>query len=217
MTATPLRRDNRITYRYFGNPIYTYSLRDGIQDGFLAPYRVRRVVSSVDAEGWRPTREQIDRYGRTIPDKLYGTPEFEKAISLKTRTEAVARHLTEYMKENDRWAKTIIFCVDQEHADDMRRELNNLNSDLTKENDDYVVRIVSDEGDIGRGHLDRFMDIETKTPVLVTTSQLLTTGVDVPLCKNIVLFRIVNSMTDFKQIIGRGTRVRDDYGKLSSR
>jgi type I restriction enzyme, R subunit len=214
MTATPLRRDNRITYRYFGNPVYTYTLQDGIQDGFLAPYRVRRVVSSVDAEGWRPTREQIDRYGRTIPDKLYGTPEFEKAISLKARTEAVARHLTEYMKENDRWAKTIIFCVDQEHADDMRHELNNLNCDLTKAHDDYVVRIVADEGEIGRGHLDRFMDIETKTPVLVTTSQLLTTGVDVPLCKNIVLFRIINSMTDFKQIIGRGTRVRDDYGKL---
>jgi type I restriction enzyme R subunit len=118
------------------------------------------------------------------------------------------------MKTNDRWAKTIVFCVDQEHADDMRRELNNLNSDLTKEYPDYVTRIVSDEGDIGRGYLDRFMDIETQTPVLVTTSQLLTTGVDVPLCKNIVLFRVVNSMTDFKQIIGRGTRVRDDYGKL---
>jgi type I restriction enzyme R subunit len=214
MTATPLRRDNRTTYRYFGNPVYTYSLREGIQDGFLAPYRVRRVVSSVDAEGWRPTKEQIDRYGRTIPDKLYGTPEFEKAISLKARTEAVAKHLAEYMKNNDRWAKTIVFCVDQEHADDMRRELNNLNSDLAKDYPDYVTRIVSDEGDIGRGYLDKFMDIETQTPVLVTTAQLLTTGVDVPLCKNIVLFRVVNSMTDFKQIIGRGTRVRDDYGKL---
>ena len=214
MTATPLRRDNRITYRYFGNPVYTYTLREGIQDGFLAPFRVRRIVPSVDAEGWRPTKEQLDRYGRTIPDKLYGTPEFEKIVSLKARTEAVATHLTDYMKSTDRWAKTIIFCVDQEHADDMRRELNNLNSDLTKDHPDYVVRIVSDEGDVGRGHLDRFMDIETETPVLVTTSQLLTTGVDVPLCKNIVLFRIVNSMTDFKQIIGRGTRVRDDYGKL---
>jgi type I restriction enzyme R subunit len=214
MTATPLRRDNRITYRYFGNPVYTYSLREGIQDGFLAPFRVRRVVSSVDAEGWRPTKEQLDRYGRTIPDKLYGTPEFEKAISLKARTEAVARHLTEYLKSKDRWAKTIVFCVDQEHADDMRRELNNLNTDLTKDHSDYVVRIVSDEGDTGRGYLDKFMDIEARTPVVVTTSQLLTTGVDVPLCKNIVLFRIVNSMTDFKQIIGRGTRVRDDYGKL---
>jgi type I restriction enzyme R subunit len=149
MTATPLRKDNRATYRYFGNPVYTYSLRDGIQDGFLAPYRVRRIVSTVDAEGWRPTREQIDRYGRTIPDKLYGTPEFEKIISLKARTEAVARHLTDYMKSNDRWARTIVFCVDQEHADDMRRELVNLNSDLMKDNPNYVVRIVSDEGDLG--------------------------------------------------------------------
>ncbi len=105
MTATPLRRDNRITYRYFGNPVYTYSLREGIQDGFLAPFRVRRIVSSVDAEGWRPTKEQIDRYGRTIPDKLYGTPEFEKAVSLKARTEAVAKHLTEYMKSTDRLGK----------------------------------------------------------------------------------------------------------------
>jgi len=213
MTATPLRDDNRDTYRYFGNPVYTYSLDQGIQDGFLAPYQVRRIVPSVDAEGWRPTKDQLDRYGREIPDMLYGTPEFERVVSLKARTEAVAKHLTEYMKNTDRWAKTIVFCVDQEHADDMRRELNNLNTDLAKDFADYVVRIVSDEGDIGRGHLDRFMDIESRTPVLVTTSQLLTTGVDVPLCKNIVLFRIVNSMTDFKQMIGRGTRVRDDYGK----
>lgn len=214
MTATPLRRDNRATYRYFGNPVYTYSLSEGIQDGFLAPYRVRRIVSSVDAEGWRPTADQIDRYKRLIPDRLYGTPEFEKIVSLTARTEAVARHLTDYLKETDRWAKTIIFCVDMDHADIMRSMLNNLNSDLSKDKPDYVVRIVSDEGDIGRGYLDKFMDIETETPVLVTTSQLLTTGVDIPLCKNIVLFRTVNSMTDFKQIIGRGTRVRDDYGKL---
>ncbi len=216
MTATPLRKDNRATYRYFGNPVYIYSLREGIQDGFLAPYRVRRIISTVDAEGWRPTREQIDKYGRSIPDKLYGTPEFEKIISLRARTEAVAGHLTEYMKQNDRWARTIVFCVDQEHADDMRRELSNLNSDLMTINPNYVVRIVSDEGELGRGYLDKFMDVETRadTPIIVTTSQLLTTGVDVPICKNIALFRIVNSMTDFKQIIGRGTRVRDDYNKL---
>ena len=213
MTATPLRDDNRDTYRYFGNPVYTYSLSQGIQDGFLAPFEVRRIISSVDAEGWRPTKEQIDRYGREIPDRLYGTPDFERIISLKARTEAVARHLTEYLKNTDRWAKTIVFCVDQEHADDMRRALNNMNTDLVKDFPDYVVRIVSDEGEVGRGHLERFMDIETLTPVLVTTSQLLTTGVDVPLCKNIVLFRVINSMTDFKQIIGRGTRVRADYGK----
>jgi len=214
MTATPLRRDNRATYRYFGNPVYLYSLSQGIQDGFLAPYRVRRVVSNVDAEGWRPTKDQIDRYKRIIPDKLYGTPEFERIISLTARSEAVAKHLTNYLKETDRWSKTIIFCVDIDHAHIMRSILNNLNSDLTKENPEYAVRIVSEDGDIARGHLDKFMDIETDTPVLVTTSQLLTTGVDVPLCKNIVLFRNVNSMTDFKQMIGRGTRVRDDYGKL---
>jgi len=118
------------------------------------------------------------------------------------------------MKNTGRWAKTIIFCVDQEHAEEMRKALNNLNSDLVKNYPDYVVRIVSDEGDVGRGYLDKFMDIEAQTPVLVTTSQLLTTGVDVPLCKNVALFRVINSMTDFKQMIGRGTRVRDDYGKL---
>lgn len=143
-----------------------------------------------------PGNKLIDTAGQYLTSS--GTPEFEKQIYLKVRTEAVARHLTDYMKENDRWAKTIVFCVDQEHADDMQRELNNLNSDLSKDYPEYVTRIVSDEGEIGRGYLDRFMDIETKTPVLVTTSQLLTTGVDVPLCKNIVLFRIVNSMTDFK-------------------
>src|SRR5208282_2228053 len=130
-------------------------LAQGIKDGFLAPYRVRRIITSVDAEGWRPTKDQLDRYGREIPDKLYGTPEFEKVIAFKARNEAVAKHLTEYMKTNDPWAKTILFCVDQEHADDMRRLLNNMNSDITKEHPDYVVRIVSDEGEVGRGYLYR--------------------------------------------------------------
>lgn len=130
------------------------------------------------------------------------------------RTEAYAKHLTAHLKGSDRYGKTIVFCVDQDHAEQMRMALNNLNADLVKEYADYVVRVVSDEGQIGRGHLDRFMDVETKTPTIVTTSKLLTTGVDVPTCKNIVIFRVVNSMTEFKQIIGRGTRVRDDYGKL---
>src|SRR2546426_183758 len=214
MTATPLRKENKITYRYFGNPVYTYSLRQGIEDGFLAPYRVHRVVTSVDAEGWRPTRGEVDRYKREIPDKLYGTPDFEKMIAMKVRNDVVAMHLTDFLKSTDPWAKTIVFCVDQEHAEEMRTALNNLNSELVKDYPDYVVRIVSDEGDVGRGYLDKFMDIESRTPVMVTTSQLLTTGVDVPLCKNVALFRVINSMTDFKQIIGRGTRVRDDYGKL---
>jgi type I restriction enzyme R subunit len=214
MTATPLRDDNRDTYRYFGTPIYTYSLRQGIEDGFLAPYRVHRIVSSVDATGWRPTQGEVDRFGREIPDDVYGTSDFERVIALKARTQAIARNITEFMQKTDRLAKTIIFCVDQEHADDMRKELTNLNSDLVQQHPDYVVRIVSDEKEIGKGHLSRFMELETTTPVLVTTSQMLTTGVNVQTCKNVVLVRAINSMTEFKQIIGRGTRVRDDYGKM---
>lgn len=214
MTATPLRQDNRDTYKYFGNPLYTYSLKQGIDDGFLAPYRVHRIVSSVDAAGWRPSKGEVDRYGREIPDSEYGTKEFDRVIALKARTEAIARNLTEFLKNTDRFGKTIVFCVDQDHADEMRKALNNCNTDVVKDQPDYVVRVVSDEKEIGRGFLDRFMDVETVVPTIVTTSQMLTTGVDVPTCKNVVLVRVINSMTDFKQIIGRGTRVRDDYGKL---
>src|SRR6059058_5663999 len=214
MTATPLRDDNRDTYLYFGNPIYQYSLRQGIEDGFLAPYRVHRVISQWDAAGWRPSKDDLDRYGREIPDEEYQTKDFERAVALRARTDAIARHLTDFLKKTDRFAKTIVFCVDQEHASEMRQALNNLNSDLVKNFPDYVCRVTADEGDIGRGHLSRFQDVETQTPVVLTTSQLLTTGVDVPTCKNIVIARVVGSMTEFKQIIGRGTRVRDDYGKL---
>jgi type I restriction enzyme, R subunit len=214
MTATPLRHDNRDTYRYFHNPLYMYSLRQGIDDGFLAPYRVHRIVSSADAAGWRPTPGEVDRYGREIPDSLYGTPDFDRIIALKARTEAIARNLTNFLKKSDRFAKTIVFCADQEHAEEMRRALNNCNADLVRQYPDYVARVVSDEGDIGRSHLGRFMELETRTPTILTTSQMLTTGVDVPTCKNVVLVRTIKSMTDFKQIIGRGTRVRDDYGKL---
>ncbi|MDP2856638.1 MAG: type I restriction-modification enzyme R subunit C-terminal domain-containing protein [Bacillota bacterium] len=214
MTATPLREDNRDTYRYFGNPVYTYSLRQGIEDGFLAPYRVHRVVTTVDAAGWRPTKGQVDRYLREIPDAEYTTKDFERMIALKARTEAIARHLTDFLKGTDRFGKTIVFCVDQEHAEATREALNNLNLDVTREHPDYVCRVVSDEGDIGRGHLSRFQELETAVPVIVTTSQLLTTGVDVPMCKNVAIARVINSMTEFKQVIGRGTRVRDDYGKL---
>ncbi len=214
MTATPLRADNKATYRYFGNPVYQYSLRRGIEDGFLAPYRVHRVVTSADAAGWRPSKGELDRFGREIPDEDYGTKDFEKIVALRSRTEAIARHLTDFLKGTDRFAKTIVFCVDQEHADEMRRALNNLNADLVREHPDYVCRVTADEGHIGRGHLSRFQELETATPTILTTSQLLTTGVDAPTCKNVVLTRVVGSMTEFKQIIGRGTRVRDDYGKL---
>jgi type I restriction enzyme R subunit len=214
MTATPRRQDNADTYRYFGDPIYQYSLRQGIDDGFLAPYRVHRVITTWDAAGWRPTQGDMDRYGRTIPDEEYHTNEFERVVSLRARTETVARHLTEFLKKTDRFAKTIVFCVDQEHADEMRRGLNNLNTDLIHQYPDYVCRVTSDEGGVGRGHLSNFQDVERRTPVILTTSQMLTTGVDAPTVENVVLVRVINSMTEFKQIIGRGTRVRDDYGKL---
>ena len=214
MTATPLREDNRDTYLYFGNPIYEYSLRQGIDDGFLAPYRVHRVVTEWDAAGWRPSKDELDRYGRAIPDDEYQTKDFERVVALRARTQAIARHLTEFLKKTDRFAKTIVFCVDQEHASEMREALVNLNADLVAQYPDYVCRVTADEGDIGRGHLSRFQDVETKTPAILTTSQLLTTGVDAPTCKNVVLARVVGSMSEFKQIIGRGTRVRDDYGKL---
>jgi type I restriction enzyme, R subunit len=214
LTATPLRQDNKDSYAYFGNPIYIYSLRQGIEDGFLAPYIVRRVVTEVDATGWRPQAGETDAHGNVIPDDVYTTSDFEHTLSLLPRTKAVARHLTDHLKKYGRLDKTIIFCHDQEHADQMRRELSNFNADLVKQNPNYVVRIVSDEGDWGKGLLGKFMDIEQDFPVIVTTSKLLSTGVDVPTCKNIVLFRMVNSMTEFKQIIGRGTRVKEDKDKL---
>ena len=214
MTATPLRQDNRDTYLYFGNPLYQYSLRQGIEDGFLAPYRVHRVVTEWDATNWRPTKDELDRYGRAIPDEEYQTKDFERVVALRARTQAIAGHLTEFLKKSDRYAKTIVFCVDQEHASEMRSALSNLNSDLVVQSPDYVCRVTTDEGDIGRGHLSRFQDVDTKVPTILTTSQLLTTGVDAPTCKNVVLARVVGSMSEFKQIIGRGTRVRDDYGKL---
>jgi type I restriction enzyme R subunit len=214
MTATPLRNDNVNTYRYFGNPIYVYSLAQGIEDGFLAPYRVRRIVTDVDAAGWRPDPGLLDRFGREVPDGLYGTREFERVVSLLSRTEVVAQHLTDYLTKTGPYAKTIVFCVDQEHAEDMRKALNNCNTDITRNHPNYVVRVVSDEGPVGRTHLDNFQDPEQDYPIIVTTSRLLSTGVDVPTCRNIVLFKPINSIVEFKQIIGRGTRVFVDEDKL---
>ena len=218
MTATPLREDNRDTYDYFGDPLYTYSLKQGIEDGFLAPYRVHRVLTTYDAAGWRPNKGQKDKYGRAIPDDEYHTKDFERVVSLRGRTEAIARHISEHLRRTDRYAKTIVFCVDQEHADHMRQALHNLNRDLVREAEKggsaFAARVTADEGDIGRGHLSRFQDPEERFPVVLTTSQLLTTGVDAPTCKNVALVRVVGSMSEFKQIIGRGTRVREDKGKL---
>ena len=215
MTATPRRQENADTYTYFGDPLYEYSLAQGIADGFLAPYRVHRVITDYDAAGWRPSKGERDRYGRDIPDAEYGTADFERKVALRARTRAIARHLAGFMAETDRFAKTIVFCVDQEHALEMRSALAEFNADLMKERPDYVCRVTADEGDIGSSHREKFQDVETRTPTVLTTSQLLTTGVDAPTCKNVVLARMVGSMAEFKQIIGRGTRLRPDYGKLA--
>jgi type I restriction enzyme R subunit len=214
MTATPLRDDTRDTYKYFGNPVYTYSLRQGIEDGFLAPYKVRRIVTSADATGWRPRAGEIDREGRIVPDDLYQTPDFERVVSLKARTSAIAQNLVSFMETDGAFGKTIVFCVDQEHADQMRRAINNAAAGIVAENPSYVVRVTADERDVGRGLLEQFQDVESSVPVIVTTSRLLTTGVDVPTCRNVVIARTIGTMPEFKQIIGRGTRVRPDYGKL---
>jgi type I restriction enzyme R subunit len=213
MTATPLREESRDSYEYFGNPVYTYSLRQGIEDGFLAPYRVHRVITTVDAAGWRPSKDELDRFGRPVPDDEYQTKDFERVIALRARTKAIAKHLADFLKGTDRFAKTIVFCVDQEHAAEMRQELGNLNSDLVKQYPDYVCRVTADEGTIGLTHLAHFQDVDKPTPVILTTSQLLTTGVDAEMVKNVVLARVVGSRSEFKQIIGRGTRLKVDYGK----
>ncbi len=215
LTATPIRAGDRDTVAYFGEPLMTYSLRQGVADGFLAPYRLRRILTRWDAEGWRPSAGELDRYGRAIPDEEFQTGDFERVVALRARTEAVAKHLTAHLKATDRFAKTIVFCVDQEHADEMRRALSNLNSDLMRTYPEYVARVTSDEGVVGRALLARFQDPESRTPAIVTTSQMLTTGVDVPTCENIAIVRVVGSMIEFKQIIGRGTRLKPEYGKLA--
>ena len=212
MTATPLRDDNVDTYKYFGNPLCEYSLKDGISDGFLAPYRVYRVVTTIDATGWRPEEGQVDRYGNIIPDGDYGTEDFEKRIVLNKRTERMAMYLKKIM-EGREFEKSLVFCVDQPHADEMRRQIANQNTDIVRAYPDYVCRVTSDEGDIGKAFLGKFQDVETQTPAVLTTSRLLSTGVDAPTVKNVILARMVNSMCEFKQIIGRGTRLRTDYGK----
>ncbi len=214
MTATPRRTDNVDTYEYFGDPVYTYSLKQGIEDGFLAPYRVYRVIPDVDASGLQIDPGVLDRFGREVPPGLYGTKEFERIVSLLSRTETVARHLTEFLKRTNPLDKTIVFCVDQEHALEMRNALARCNADAMRQHPNYVARVVSDEGSVGRGHLDDFQDPEKDVPVILTTSQMLTTGMDAPTCRNIVLFKPIYSIVDFKQIIGRGTRVLEEYNKF---
>lgn len=214
MTATPYNEETRNTYLYFGNPVYIYTLKQGIEDGFLAPYRVRHVLTTADAEGWQPDPGQTDRHGKRIPEREYNTEDFENTLALRPRTEAIAKHLTGLLK-SDPYAKTIVFCVDQEHADTMREILSNLNVEHVQRYPDYVSRITSDEGDFGSERLSRFQDIEDDSVIIVTTSKLLTTGVDAPTVKNIAIARGVGSMVEFKQMIGRGTRVCEEYDKFT--
>ena len=214
LTATPKETTYVSNSDYFGAPVFTYSLRQGISDGFLAPYKVIKVHIDRDVEGYRPERGQLDRDGHEIEDRIYNTKDFDRTIVLDDRTRLTARKVTEFLKQSgDRFQKTIIFCVDEEHAARMRQALINENTDLVAENARYVMRITGSDKE-GQDQLDNFIDPESKYPVLVTTSRLLSTGVDAQTCRLIVLDRAVGSMTEFKQIVGRGTRVHEDSKKF---
>ncbi|GAA4603841.1 DEAD/DEAH box helicase family protein [Actinoallomurus liliacearum] len=216
LTATPISTRDADTYQYFGDPIYEYSLAHGIEDGFLAPYRVRRVRLNVDMTGWRPAPGQRDLYDREIPDRLYGPKEYERVLAIVERTEEAARYLTEYLHRTNRMGKTIVFCASSDHAFRMVQALHNLNSDLSRRYDQkYVCRITAKDLDAGRERLDEFRQVDTEAPVIAVTSRMLSTGVDVPTCRNIVLFRVIKSMPEFKQIIGRGTRLFPEDEKFS--
>lgn len=212
MTATPKETKDVSNIHYFGPPVYTYSLKQGIEDGFLAPYKVIRIDIDKDLEGWRPTKGQVDKHGNLIEDRIYNQKDFDRNLILEARTDLVAQKITEYLRATDPYAKTIVFCEDIDHAERMRQALVNLNPDLVKENRKYVMRITGDEQE-GKAELDNFIDPESRYPVIATTSKLMTTGVDAQTCKLVVLDQRIQSMTEFKQIIGRGTRINEDYDK----
>lgn len=213
LTATPKETKDISTQTYFGDPIYTYSLRQGIDDGFLAPYKVIRIILDRDVEGYRPEIGKTDKYGNEVPDRIYNTKDFDRDLVIDERTELVAKKIAEYMRETDRMQKAIVFCANIDHAVRMRQALANENADLVSANRKYIVRITGDNDD-GKRELDNFIDPENPYPVIAVTSKLMTTGVDAQTCKLIVLDQNIASMTEFKQIIGRGTRVREDYGKM---
>src|SRR5580704_3514388 len=214
LTATPKETKYVSNIHYFGPPVYTYSLRQGIEDGFLAPYKVIKVHIDVDVHGYRPERGDVDREGEKIPDRIYNTKDFDRTLVIDDRTKLVAKKVSDFLKEGgDRFQKTIVFCVDEEHAARMRQALINENKDLCDKNQRYVMRITGSDAE-GQAQLGNFIDPEAKYPVLVTTSRLLSTGVDAQTCRLIVLDRPVGSMTEFKQIVGRGTRVHEDTKKF---
>lgn len=213
LTATPKETKETSNTEYFGEPVYTYSLKQGIDDGFLAPYRVVRIGLDVDAEGWRPEQGKTDKDGNPVEDRIYNRKDFDRNLVIEERTELVAKKLTEFLKGYDRFAKTIVFCVDIDHAERMRTALARHNADLVAENYKYVMQITGDNEE-GKRELYNFINPEEKYPVIATTSELMTTGVDAQTCKVIVLDANINSMTKFKQIIGRGTRINEEYGKM---
>lgn len=213
LTATPKETTEISNIEYFGDPVYIYSLKQGVADGFLAPYKVVRIDIDRDMEGWRPAPGQRDRYGNLIEDREYNRSDFDRTLVLEERTRLVARKVSEFLKATDRFAKTIVFCEDIDHAERMRQALVNENGDLCAQNSRYVMKITGDDKE-GKAELDNFIMPESRYPVVVTTSRLLSTGVDAQTCKLIVLDRNINSMTEFKQIIGRGTRINEEYGKL---
>lgn len=213
LTATPKETRDVSNIEYFGDPIYTYSLRQGISDGFLAPYKVVRIGLDKDLDGWRPEDGQTDKYGQLIEDREYNDRDYDRNLILERRTATVAAKITEFLKATNRFAKTIVFCENIDHAERMRQALVNANPDLAAANAKYVMRITGDN-DEGKAQLDNFIDPESTYPVIACTSRLMTTGVDAQTCHLIVLDRRINSPTEFKQIIGRGTRINEDYGKL---
>ncbi len=213
MTATPKETRDVSNIDYFGEPIYTYSLRQGIEDGFLAPYKVVRIDIDKDLQGWRPPAGKRDKHGRLVEDRIYNQIDFDRTLVLEKRTELVARKVTEFLRLTDRFDKTIIFCEDIDHAERMRQDLVNENADLVAASSKYIMRITGDDNE-GKMELDSFIDPESRFPVIVTTSRLLSTGVDAQTCKLIVLDQRIQSMTLFKQIIGRGTRIREEYDKF---
>ena len=212
LTATPKETKEVSNIDYFGKPVYTYSLKQGIDDGFLAPYKVVRVDFDIDLKGWRPKAGQKDKYGNVIEDRIYNQRDMDRNITFDERTQLVAMKVTEFLQQSGEYQKTIVFCDNIDHAERMRQALVNLNPERVQENRKYVVRITGDN-DEGKAELDNFIDPESRYPVIATTSKLMTTGVDAKTCKLVVLDQRIQSMTEFKQIIGRGTRIDEDYDK----
>ncbi len=213
LTATPKETRDVSSIHYFGDPIYSYTLKQGIEDGFLAPYKVVRIDIDKDLQGWRPSKGQTDKHGQLIEDRIYNLNDMDRTLVLEKRTELVARKITEFLTATDPYAKTIVFCDDIDHAERMRQALVNQNPERINENRKYVMRITGDEIE-GKAELDNFINPEERYPVIATTSKLMTTGVDAQTCKLVALDQHIKSMTEFKQIIGRGTRINEDYNKF---